>query len=167
MADTRGSLRRGVGRSAEPAPLNVLAELQQKGLIRHIGLSKLTPTQIAEARRIVPIICVQNHYKLVHRADDAGIEDLARDGIAYAPFFPLCGFTPLQSAELSDIAASLGATPMQIALAWLLEPSANILLIPGTSSLKHLRENLQAARLQIPSEVLANLNSMGKPEKGF
>ena len=147
------------------APLTVLAELQQKGLIRHIGLSNVTPAQVAEARGIVPIVCVQNHYNLVHRADDALIEDLARGGIAYVPFFPLGGFTPLQSAELSDIAASLGATPMQIALAWLLHRSPNILLIPGTSSRKHLRENLQAAQLQIPSEALASLNSIGKPEK--
>ncbi len=149
------------------APLTVLAELQQKGLIRHIGLSNVTSAQIAEARRIVPIVCVQNHYNLVHRADDALIDDLARDGVAYVPFFPLGGFTPLQSAELSDIAAKLGATAMQLALAWLLERSRNILLIPGTSSLAHLRENLQAAQLQIPSEVLANLNSIGKPEKEF
>jgi len=146
------------------APLTVLAELQQKGLIRHIGVSNVTPAQVAEARGIVPIVCVQNHYNLVHRADEALIGDLAHHGIAYVPFFPLGGFTPLQSAELSDIAASLGATPMQVALAWLLHRSPNILLIPGTSSRKHLRENLQAAQLQIPSEVLANLNSIGKPE---
>jgi pyridoxine 4-dehydrogenase len=147
------------------APLSVLAELQQKGLIRHIGVSNVTPAQVAEARGIVPIVCVQNHYNLVRRADEALIGDLAHHGIAYVPFFPLGGFTPLQSAELSDIAASLGATPMQVALAWLLHRSPNILLIPGTSSRKHLRENLQAAQLQIPSEVLANLNSIGKPEK--
>jgi pyridoxine 4-dehydrogenase len=147
------------------APLTVLAELQHKGLIRHIGVSNVTPAQVAEARGIVPIVCVQNHYNLVHRADEALIGDLAHHGIAYVPFFPLGGFTPLQSAELSDIAASLGATPMQVALAWLLHRSPNILLIPGTSSRKHLRENLQAAQLQIPSEVLANLNSIGKPEK--
>lgn len=147
--------------------ITVLAELQRKGLIRHIGLSNVTPAQLAEARRIVAIVCVQNHYNLVHRADDGLIDDLARDGIAYVPFFPLGGFTPLQSAELSDIAASLGATPMQIALAWLLQRSPNILLIPGTSSRKHLRENLQAAQLRIPSEVLANLNPIGKPEKEF
>jgi pyridoxine 4-dehydrogenase len=149
------------------APLSVLAELQQKGLIRHIGVSNVTPAQVAEARGIVPIVCVQNHYNLVRRADEALIGDLAHHGIAYVPFFPLGGFTPLQSAELSDIAASLGATPMQVALAWLLHRSPNILLIPGTSSRKHLRENLQAAQLQIPSEVLANLNSIGKPEKEF
>jgi pyridoxine 4-dehydrogenase len=147
------------------APLTVLAELQQKGLIRHIGVSNVRPAQVAEARGIVPIVCVQNHYNLVHRADEALIGDLAHHGIAYVPFFPLGGFTPLQSAELSDMAASLGATPMQVALAWLLHRSPNILLIPGTSSRKHLRENLQAAQLQIPSEVLANLNSIGKPEK--
>jgi pyridoxine 4-dehydrogenase len=149
------------------APLTVLAELQQKGLIRHIGVSNVTPAQVAEARGIVPIVCVQNHYNLVHRADEALIGDLAHHGIAYVPFFPLGGFTPLQSAELSDIAASLGAMPMQVALAWLLHRSPNILLIPGTSSRNHLRENLQATQLQIPSEVLANLNSIGKPEKEF
>lgn len=147
------------------APVTVLAELQQKGLIRHIGLSNVTPAQIAEARRITPIVCVQNHYNLVHRADDALIADLARDGIAYVPFFPLGGFTPLQSASLSDVAASLGATAMQVALAWLLHRSPNILLIPGTSSLKHLRENLEAAMLQISSEVLADLDSINGNEK--
>ena len=147
------------------APLSVLAELQQKGLIRHIGLSNVTSAQVDEARRIVPIVCVQNHYNLVQRGDDALIDELAHDGIAYVPFFPLGGFTPLQSAELSDVAASLGATSMQVALAWLLQRSPNILLIPGTSSRKHLRENLQAAKLQIPAEVFANLNSIGEPEK--
>ena len=147
------------------APLSVLAELQQKGLIRHIGLSNVTSAQVDEARRIVPIVCVQNHYNLVQRGDDALIDELAHDGIAYVPFFPLGGFTPLQSAELSDVAASLGATSMQVALAWLLQRSPNILPIPGTSSRKHLRENLQAAKLQIPAEVFANLNSIGKPEK--
>ena len=147
------------------APLSVLAELQQKGLIRHIGLSNVTSAQVDEARRTVPIVCVQNHYNLVQRGDDALIDELAHDGIAYVPFFPLGGFTPLQSAELSDVAASLGATSMQVALAWLLQRSPNILLIPGTSSRKHLRENLQAAKLQIPAEVFANLNSIGKPEK--
>ena len=147
------------------APLSVLAELQQKGLIRHIGLSNVTSAQVDEARRIVPIVCVQNHYNLVQRGDDALIDELAHDGIAYVPFFPLGGFTPLQSAELSDVAASLGATSMQVALAWLLQRSPNILLIPGTSSRQHLRENLQAAKLQVPAEVFANLNSIGKPEK--
>jgi aryl-alcohol dehydrogenase-like predicted oxidoreductase len=144
------------------AQVTVLAELQQKGLIRHVGVSNVTPTQIAEARRIVPIVCVQNQYNLSHRADDALIDDLARDGIAYVPFFPLGGFTPLQSGTLSDIAARLDATPLQVALAWLLHRSPNILVIPGTSSLAHLRENLQAAALRIPSEVIADLDSIGR-----
>jgi pyridoxine 4-dehydrogenase len=144
------------------APITVLAELQQKGLIRHIGVSNVTPTQIAEAREIAPIVCVQNMYNMANRADDALIEDLARDGIAYVPFFPLGGFTPLQSATLSDAAARLKATPMQVALAWLLQRSPNILLIPGTSSRKHLRENLQASRLQIPSDVMSELDSIGR-----
>ncbi|HTC47495.1 MAG TPA: aldo/keto reductase family oxidoreductase [Candidatus Aquilonibacter sp.] len=147
--------------SIEPQ-VTVLAELQQKGLVRHIGLSNVTPTQIAEARRIVPIICVQNHYNLAHRTDDALIADLARDGIAYVPFFPLGGFTPLQSSTLSDVAARLDATPMQVALAWLLQRSPNILVIPGTSSIAHLRENLEASKLQIPSEVIADLDAIGR-----
>jgi pyridoxine 4-dehydrogenase len=149
------------------APVTVLAELQQKGLVRHVGLSNVTAAQIAEARRIVPIVCVQNQYNLAHRADDALIDDLAGDGIAYVPFFPLGGFAPLQSATLSDVAASLGATPMQVALAWLLQRSPNILVIPGTSSPDHLRENLQASTLQIPAEALANLNSINKQRKEF
>jgi aryl-alcohol dehydrogenase-like predicted oxidoreductase len=144
------------------APLTVLAELQQKGLIRHIGLSNVTPAQIAEARRIVPIVCIQNHYNLAHRADDALVADLARDGIAYVPFFPLGGFTPLQSDTLSEVASRLDSTPMQIALAWLLQRSPNLLVIPGTSSLKHLRENLKAAALEIPAEALADLNAITK-----
>jgi len=143
------------------APLMVLAELQQKGLVRHIGLSNVTPAQIAEARQIAPIVCIQNQYNLAHRADDTLIADLARDGIAYVPFFPLGGFTPLQSTTLSDVAARLGATAMQVALAWLLQRSPNILVIPGTSSLDHLRENLQASRLQLPSEVIADLDAIG------
>jgi pyridoxine 4-dehydrogenase len=143
------------------APMTVLVELQQKGLVRHIGLSNVTPAQIAEARQIAPIVCVQNHYNLAHRTDDALIADLARDGIAYVPFFPLGGFTPLQSATLSDVAASLGATPMQVALAWLLQRSGNILVIPGTSSIGHLRENLQSSVLQIPPEVIADLDAIG------
>jgi pyridoxine 4-dehydrogenase len=142
------------------APLAVLAELQHKGLIRHLGLSNVTPAQIAEARRMVPIVCVQNHYNLVHRADDALLEDLARDGIAYVPFFPLGGFTPLQSDTLSEVASRLGATPMQVALAWLCQRSPNILVIPGTSSLEHLRENLEAATLQLPAEALADLDAI-------
>lgn len=144
------------------APLTVLAELQQKGLIRHIGLSNVTPTQIAEARQMVPIVCVQNHYNLSQRADDALVAHLAHDGIAYVPYFPLGGFSPLQSETLSQAASHLGATPMQVALAWLLHRSPNILVIPGTSSLHHLRENLQAASLQIPAEVLASLDAIAK-----
>jgi aryl-alcohol dehydrogenase-like predicted oxidoreductase len=144
------------------APFTVLAELQQKGLIRHIGVSNVTAAQIAEARQIAPIVCVQNMYNLVQRTDDALIGDLARDGIAYVPFFPLGGFSPLQSAALSDVAARLEVTPMQVALAWLLQRSPNILLIPGTSSIKHLRENLKAAKLQLPAEVVAELDSIGR-----
>jgi aryl-alcohol dehydrogenase-like predicted oxidoreductase len=143
------------------APLTALAELQEKGLIRHIGLSNVTPAQVAEARRITPIVCVQNQYNLAQRADDVLIADLARDGIAYVPFFPLGGFTPLQSATLSDAALRLGVTPMQAALAWLLHRSPNILVIPGTSSVDHLRENLSAATLQLPSETIAELDSIG------
>ena len=143
------------------APVTALAELQQKGLIRHIGLSNVTPAQIAEARGIAPIVCVQNQYNLAHRTDDVLITDLERDGIAYVPFFPLGGFTPLQSAILTDVATRLGATPMQVALAWLLQRSRNILLIPGTSSVEHLRENLSAATLRLPPEVIADLDSIG------
>jgi len=147
-------------------PVTVVAELQQKGLVRHIGLSNVTPTQIAEARRIVTILCVQNEYNLARRTDEALIDDLARDGIAYVPFFPLGGFTPLQSATLSDAAARLGATPMQVALAWLLARSPNILVIPGTSSIAHLRENIAAAKLDIPSAVMVELDSIGKSSTG-
>jgi aryl-alcohol dehydrogenase-like predicted oxidoreductase len=138
-----------------------LAELRQKGLIRHIGVSNVTPAQIAEAQRILPIVCVQNHYNLAHRGDDVLVEDLARDGIAYVPYFPLGGFTLLQSAVLSKAASRLDATPMQVALAWLLHRSPNILVIPGTSSLEHLRENLKAANLKIPTEVMAELDAVG------
>jgi aryl-alcohol dehydrogenase-like predicted oxidoreductase len=144
------------------APVTALAKLQQKGLIRHIGLSNVTPAQIAEARRIAPIVCVQNQYNLAQRADDTLIADLAREGIAYVPFFPLGGFTPLQSDTLSKVAARLGAKPMQAALAWLLQRSPNILVIPGTSSVEHLRENLKAATLQLPPEVIADLDSIGR-----
>ena len=143
------------------APLTTVAELQQKGLVRHIGLSNVTSRQIAEARRIVPIVCVQNQYNLAHRADDSLIDDLACDGIAYVPFFPLGGFSPLQSATLSDAAVRLNATPMQVALAWLLHRSPNVLVIPGTSSVEHLRENLEASGLQIPSGIVGDLDSMG------
>ncbi|OBS50391.1 MULTISPECIES: aldo/keto reductase family oxidoreductase [Methylosinus] len=135
------------------APLAVLAELQQQGLIRHIGLSNVTPAQIAEGRRICAIACVQNHYNLAHRSDDALIDDLARDGVAYVAFFPLGGFSPLQSATLTEVAQRLGATPMQIALAWLLRRSPNLLAIPGTSSLAHLRENLAASELDLPDDL--------------
>jgi pyridoxine 4-dehydrogenase len=143
------------------APLTVLAELQRKGLVRHIGLSNVTPTQIAEGRGIVPIVCVQNHYNLAHRKDDALIGDLARDGIAYVPFFPLGGFTPLQSSTLSDVARRLKVTPMVVALAWLLHRSPNILLIPGTSSVAHLRENMAAAQLMLSPQILAELDGIG------
>jgi pyridoxine 4-dehydrogenase len=140
------------------APLTVLAELRRQGLVRHIGLSNVTSAQVAEGRRIVPIICVQNHYNLAHRKDDGLIGDLARDGIAYVPFFPLGGFTPLQSSTLSDVALRLRVTPMVVALAWLLHRSPNILLIPGTSSVAHLRENMAAAQLVLSPQILAELD---------
>ncbi|MFI0844636.1 aldo/keto reductase family oxidoreductase [Mesorhizobium sp. IMUNJ 23232] len=142
------------------AQLTVLAELQRQGLVRHIGLSNVTPKQIAEGRRIAEIVCVQNQYNLAHRADDALIDDLARDGIAYVPFFPLGGFSPLQSSTLSAVAERLGVTPMQIALAWLLQRSPNILLIPGTSSVAHLRENLAVAGYPLPVDALEELERM-------
>jgi pyridoxine 4-dehydrogenase len=142
------------------APLSALAELQRQGLVRYIGLSNVTATQIAEGRRIAPIVCVQNQYNLAHRDDDALIDDLAREGIAYVPFFPLGGFSPLQSSTLSAVAARLGATPMQVALAWLLHRSPNILLIPGTSSVAHLRENLAAAALHLPAATLRELDGV-------
>src|SRR6201993_1097164 len=138
----------------------VLAGLQRKGLIRHIGLSNVTAAQVAEAQAITNVVCVQNNYNLAHRHDDALIDDLARQGIAYAPFFPLGGFTPLQSSTLSDVAGRLGDTPMQVALAWLLQRSPNILLIPGTSSIGHLRENLAAAELTLPEDALAELDGI-------
>jgi aryl-alcohol dehydrogenase-like predicted oxidoreductase len=145
--------------SIEPF-LTVLAELQRRGLVRHIGLSNVTPTQVDEARRIVPIVCVQNAYNVAHRADDALIDALAHDGIAYVPFFPLGGFNPLQSSVLSDVARRLGATPMQVALAWLLRRAPNVLLIPGTSSLAHLRENLATAELDLPDDAMRALDVM-------
>lgn len=143
--------------------VEALAELQQQGLVRHVGLSNATTTQLAEAQRITPIVCVQNHYNLVQRADDALVDQLAAAGIAYVPFFPLGGFTPIQSSTLSRMAVELGATPMQLALAWLLRRSPNILLIPGTSSLQHLRENLQAVALRLPDTVFAELNAIHAP----
>ena len=142
------------------APLTVLAELRQKGLIRHIGLSNVTSQQVADGRRICEIVCVQNAYNLAHRDDDALIDELAGSGTAYVPFFPLGGFTPLQSTALSEVAAGLDATPMQVALAWLLQRSPNILLIPGTSSVGHLRENLAAAKLVLPSEAVTVLDKI-------
>ena len=140
--------------------LTVLADLQRKGLVRHIGLSNVTSAQIAEGRRISEIVCVQNYYNLTHRADDAMIDDLAKQGIAYVPFFPLGGFTPLQSSTLSDVADRLGVTPMQLALAWLLQRAPNILLIPGTSSVTHLRENLAAGQLTLSPQTLAELDGI-------
>ena len=142
-------------------PLTVLAELKHQGLIRHLGLSNVSPEQLAEAQTITEIVCVQNLYNVAHRNDDRFIDDLAGQGIAYVPFFPLGGFSPLQSSALDAAAASLHTTPMQVALAWLLQRSPNILLIPGTSSIGHLRENLKAAKLQFSSEIIASLNSIG------
>jgi pyridoxine 4-dehydrogenase len=142
------------------AQFTVLAELQQKGLIRHLGLSNVTPGQLAEAQTIAPVVCVQNFYNIAHRADDAFIDDLAAQGIAYVPFFPLGGFSPLQSTTLDTLATSLGATPMQVALAWLLHRSPNILLIPGTSSVSHLLENLAAPVLNLSEETLTELDGI-------
>ncbi len=144
------------------APLAILADLQRQGLVRHIGLSNVTRKQVEAGRAIAQITCVQNHYNLAHRKDDALIDELAEAGIAYVPFFPLGGFTPLQSAELSEVARALAVTPMQVALAWLLQRAPNILLIPGTSSLDHLRENFAAAHLKLPSAVLATLDRIGR-----
>lgn len=165
--DTLDVVNLRVGGQLSPAytsieePLTTLAELKQQGLIRHLGLSNVTPKQLAEAQQIADIVCVQNLYNVANRSDDAFIDDLATQGIPYMPFFPLGGFTPLQSSELDEVAASLEATPMQVALAWLLHRSPNILLIPGTSSLAHLRENLAAAALQIPPEAMASLDAIG------
>ena len=142
------------------APISVLAELQRKGLVRHIGLSNVTPTQVAEGRKICEIVCVQNYYNLAHRDDDALIDDLAGHGTAYVPFFPLGGFNPLQSSTLSAVAARLGATPMQVALAWLLRRASNILLIPGTSSVAHLKENLAAAEIVLSDEAIKQLEGV-------
>lgn len=144
------------------APLTALAELQRQGLVRHIGLSNVTSAQIAEGRRICEIVCVQNQYNLAQRADDTLIDELARSGIAYVPFFPLGGFNPLQSSALSAVAARLGATPMQVALAWLLHRSPNILLIPGTSSVAHLQENLAAAECVLPDDAIDELDLVAR-----
>lgn len=151
-APAEGSIERQVA---------ALAELQYRGLVRHIGLSNVTSAQVAEAQGIAPIVCVQNHYNLIQREDDALIDELAGKGIAYVPFFPLGGFTPIQSSALSRVARIIGATPMQVALAWLLHRAPNILLIPGTSSRGHLRENMQAAQLSLPGTVRAELDAMG------
>ena len=138
----------------------MLAGLQREGLIRHIGLSNVTPAQVAEARATVPVACVQNHYNLAHRHDDALIDDLAAQGIAYVPFFPLGGFSPLQSDALTRVARTLDATPMQVALAWLLQRSPNVLLIPGTSSIAHLRQNMASASLVLPPDAVARLDTL-------
>lgn len=151
MGPTEGSIE---------APLTALAELQSQGLVRHIGLSNATAAQVAEGRKLVPIVCVQNQYNLAHREDDALIDELAQAGIAYVPFFPLGGFTPLQSSALSEVASRLGATPMQVALAWLLRRSPNLLLIPGTSSVAHLQENLLAADIVLSDEDMTVLNGI-------
>ncbi len=148
------------------APLSVLAKLQQQGLVRHIGLSNVTARQIEQGRGICDIVCVQNQYNLAHRGDDALIDDLARAGIAYVPFFPLGGFSPLQSSTLSDVARQVGATPMQVALAWLLRRSPNILLIPGTSSIAHLRENLASEDIDLPAEAMAALEGIAAEALG-
>lgn len=142
-------------------PLTALIELKQQGLIRHIGLSTVSPKQVTEAQAVTEIICVQNFYNVAQRSDDEFIDALAAQGIAYVPYFPLGGFTPLQSSKLNEVAASLDVTPMQAALAWLLRRSPNMLLIPGTSSVQHLRENLKAATLELPDEALATLDSIG------
>ncbi|MCT7328423.1 aldo/keto reductase family oxidoreductase [Ralstonia mojiangensis] len=155
MFDTHGPAEGSI-----EAPLTALAELQRQGLVRHIGLSNVTANQIAEGRRICEIVCVQNHYNLAHRNDDELIDALARDGIAYVPYFPLGGFSPLQSSTLNAVAARLGATPMQTALAWLLHRSPNILVIPGTSSVAHLRENLGAAAITLPEDAMRELDAV-------
>jgi aryl-alcohol dehydrogenase-like predicted oxidoreductase len=161
-----------VGGMMQPAegsieePLRVLVELKHQGLIRHIGLSNVTPRQLQEAQRITEIVCIQNFYNVANRGDDAFIDALAPQGIAYVPFFPLGGFTPLQSSVLDRVAASLQASPMQVALAWLLHRSPNILLIPGTSSLNHLRDNLTAAALELPADLIAELNAIAENARG-
>jgi aryl-alcohol dehydrogenase-like predicted oxidoreductase len=158
------NLRMGGLDAPEPGsiaePFSALAEMQQEGLIRHLGVSTMDATQIAEAQSIAPVVCVQNYYNLAHRSDDELIESLAGQGIAYVPYFPLGGFTPLQSDALSAVAARLGAKPMAVAIAWLLQRSPNILLIPGTSSVAHLRENVEAASLELPADAVAELDAI-------
>ena len=161
VVNLRIMLGHGPTEGAIEAPLRVLKGLKDQGLVRHIGLSNVTAKQVAEGRAITDIVCVQNQYNLAHRDDDALIEELAAAGIAYVPFFPLGGFTPLQSTALSDVAARLDATPMQVALAWLLQRSPNILLIPGTSSVGHLNENLAVADLKLPADAVAELDRIG------
>lgn len=166
--ETLGLVNMRMGDATGPQPgsvteaMQTLAELQQQGLIRHLGVSNVTAAQIAEARAVAPIVCVQNMYNLAHREDDPLIDELAADGIAYVPFFPLGGFTPLQAEALSNVAARLGATPMAVALAWLLQRSANILLIPGTSKASHLRENIAGAAITLTDEDIAELNGIGR-----
>lgn len=150
----------GTAEGSIEGPLSAVAELQQQGLVRHIGISNVTPTQVAEARKLVNVVCVQNLYNIAHQHDNALLDELARDGIAYVPFFPLGGFTPLQSSALSNVAQRLNVTPKQLALAWLLRRSPNILLIPGTSSVTHLQENLAAGELVLSDEVMAELNAI-------
>lgn len=157
----------GTNENSIAEPLETLVELQKQGLIRHIGLSNISPAQWEESKGIAEIVCVQNLYNLAHRADDAFIEDLAAQGVAYVPFFPLGGFTPLQSSALQEVADALEATPMQVALAWLLQRSPNILLIPGTSSVEHLRENVRAAELQIPDEMIEKLDTIGAKAQNY
>ena len=152
----------GPNRESIAAPLEVLATLQRKGLVRHIGLSTVSLAQYEEGAAIADIVCIQNHYNLAHREDDALIDRLAKDGVAYVPYFPLGGFSPLQSTTLSEVAATLKATPMQVALAWLLQRASNILLIPGTSSVAQLRENMAAAALKLPTDLLARLDTIGR-----
>ena len=161
MVNLRSMLHPAKPREGSLAPqLEALLTLQARGLIRHIGLSNVTATQIAEAQAMTPIVCVQNMYNLAHRQDDELVDQLAQQGIAYVPFFPLGGFSPLQSDQLNDVAASLNATPMQVALAWLLRRSSNILLIPGTSSPEHLKENLTSGSLHLSNEVMEKLNAI-------
>ena len=160
LSDEPGSMEKAI-----EAPLAVLTHLKRQGLVRHIGLSNIKPPHLAAAERITPIVCVQNQYNLVHRDDDAFIDDLAKRGIAYVPFFPLGGFTPLQSSVLEQAARELAINAMQLALAWLLQRSPNMLLIPGTSSVAHLRENLAAGELRIPADVLARLDAIGAKQK--
>lgn len=161
VVNLRGGGTHGPKEEPLDEPLSTLAELKRQGLIRHIGLSNVTPKQVEDAAKMTEIVCVQNQYNLAHREDDALIDDLAAKGIAYVPFFPLGGFTPLQPSTLETTAASLGATPLQVALAWLLHRAPNILLILGTSSIAHLRENLKAATLKIPPEAMAALDGIG------